>query len=385
MLGRRGLRLGKIHGVEVFLDPSWFIFGVLISWLLGSEFSSSYPSLHGGGAYALGAMGAVLFLVSVLAHELSHSVVAQRKGIPVPRITLYIFGGVAQISSEPHKPGDEAKIALAGPAMSLGLCGLFAGLGIAAEAVGAIAPQALFFTLAVVNGLLAVFNMLPGFPLDGGRVFRAIVWRITGDFTKATKVAAGSGRIIGLAMIAFGGVLAIFGGDPINGIWLALIGMFLHSLATASYRQAGAQPHGLPQAAVADLMTRQPPWVSSSAALDDSFAQWLAASRDRAFPVVGPDGLIAGVVTAETLESVPRDRWPGLHAGNIMVPMQATMATNPLEPFASVIARLAMNPVGRFVVLDGGRLVGMLTPAALGQGPLGPGVPAQPSPARQGR
>ncbi|HLI57835.1 MAG TPA: site-2 protease family protein, partial [Actinomycetota bacterium] len=192
-MGRRGIRLGSILGVQVTLDPSWFIFGLLFAWLVENLYQSGgagYPHVAGGAAWLLGAMGSVLFLCSVLAHELSHSVIARRKGISVHGITLFIFGGVAQITEEPKTPGDEVKIAIAGPATSLVLGALLIALGAAASGVNATAGAALFFTLGSINVLLALFNMLPGFPLDGGRVFRAAVWRKTGDFTRATKMAA---------------------------------------------------------------------------------------------------------------------------------------------------------------------------------------------------
>lgn len=362
MMGRRGFSLGKILGVQVVLDGSWFIFGLLIAWLLGDSFHNGFPHVSSGAGWLLGAMGAVLFLCSVLAHELSHAVVARRKGIPTHRITLFIFGGVAQISEEPHTPGDEIRIALAGPAMSLVLGGLLIGLGVMAAQVRAQAGQALFLTVGATNLLLAAFNMLPGFPLDGGRVFRAIVWHTSGNFAKATRVAATSGRVIGLGLMGAGGLFVLHG-DLADGIWLALIGLFLHQAALSYHRQASQTP----PATVADLMTPQPTWVAATTALDEALYQQLVAARDRAFPVVGPEGWIAGVVTAEALDSIPRERWGSVTAGQIMIPMQWAMVANASEPYDAVLARLAMNPAGRFVVLEAGRLVGMLTPAALGR------------------
>jgi Zn-dependent protease len=360
-----GFRLGTILGVEVTLDPSWFIFGILIAWLLGNSFHTGSPYVSSAAGWLLGAMGAILFLCSVLAHELSHSVVARRKGIPVHRITLFIFGGVAQISEEPHTPGDEVKIALAGPAMSLVLGIVLLGLSALASTTGAKAAEALFLTVGATNLLLAVFNMLPGFPLDGGRVFRATVWHFTGSFTKATKVAAISGRIIGLMLMAAGGFLVLTG-NLWDGIWMALIGVFLHQTALGYYRQATLTQPG-PK--VGDLMTRQPQWVPAATPLDDTLYQAVAATTDRALPVVGPEGWISGLLTAELLESIPREHWGSLSAGQVMIPMQWAMAANPTEPYEAVLARAAMNPAGRFVVLDQGRLVGMLTPAAIGRAP----------------
>lgn len=376
MLSRRSIRLGRIHGVEVTVDPSWFIFAAVIAWLLGQNFTSGPTPVVASSmaGFALGLLGAVLFFVSVLSHELSHAVVAQRKGIAVPRITLFIFGGVAQIAEEPHTAGDEVKIALAGPALSFVLGALLYALGTVSGNIGSAAGASLFHTVGAANLFLGTFNLLPGFPLDGGRVLRAAVWQATGNFVKATKVAAISGRVIAMLMMALGATLALLGRDPVDGIWLVMIGLFLHSAAQGAYRHVTAGQASPP---VGQLMTPAPAWVPSYALLDDGLHQQLAASRDRAVPVVGPDGMIAGVLTAETLEATPREYWPQLSAGQVMVPMHAGMVAAPQEPFAAVLSRLAMNPSGRFVVLDAGRLVGMLTPGLLLSTPDGRSI--QPS------
>lgn len=366
-----GIHLGRILGVEITLDPSWFIFGLLIAWLLGDTFRASPLYLSPAAGWLLGAMGAVLFLFAVLAHELAHSVVARRKGIEVHGITLFIFGGVAQITEEPRTPGDEIKISIAGPVMSVAVGFFLLLLGAAAAATGAKAAQELFDIIGGINLLLALFNLLPGFPLDGGRIFRAIVWRSTGSHSRATKIAANSGRVIGLGLLALGGVLILLTGDLWDGIWLGLIGLFLHQTALGYSRQASLP---LANTTVADLMTRQPEWVASSAPLDATLYQRLVNARDRALPVVAPEGWIAGVVTAEILDSIPREHWPALTTGQVMIPMQSSMAADAAEPYTAVLVRLPMNPSGRFVVLDQGRLVGMLTPAAIG--PLPERLPA---------
>jgi Zn-dependent protease len=361
-MNRRGVRLGRILGVEIVLHPSWFVLAGLIAYLLGEGFSTGTPNFSGPGAVLLGLMGAVLFFASVLAHELAHAVVAERKGIPVHRITLFLLGGAAQITREPDSAGDEAKIALAGPALSVVLGVLLLGLGLLADQFGALAGAALFGTLGAINLLLAVFNMLPGFPMDGGRVLRAAVWAGTHDLAKATRVAATAGRVIGVAMIGAGVSLTFLGGFPLNGIWLALIGFFLHQSAHAAYRQApagGLAAHvGM---TVGQLMTPQPEWIPTGLHLDEDVHRRLGAVRDRAFPVVGPSGRIEGVLTLEGMEAVPSERWATLTAGEVMVPMAPAMVANAAEPYEWVVARVGANPAGRFVVLDGGRLVGVLS------------------------
>jgi Zn-dependent protease len=361
-MNRRGVRLGRILGVEIFLHPSWFLLAGLIAFVLGQGFSTGSPSFAGAGAVVLGLMGAVLFFASLLAHELAHSVVAQRKGIPVHRITLFLLGGAAQITREPSTAGDEAKIALAGPALSVVLGVLLLGLGLVADQVGALAGAALFGTLGAINLLLAAFNMLPGFPMDGGRVLRAAIWAGTHDLAKATRIAATAGRVIAIAMIGGGASLALLGALPVNGIWLVLIGCFLYQSAQAAYRQApaaGLAAHvGM---TVGQVMTPRPEWVPTALRLDEDVHRRLGAVRDRAFPVVGPSGRIEGVLTLEGLEAIPRERWATLTAGDAMVPMALEMVASAAEPYEWVVARVAANPAGRFVVLDGGRLVGVLS------------------------
>ncbi len=356
---RRGVRLRRILGVEVVLDSSWFLLALLIAWLLGRGFSTGTPSFPGAGATILGIMAAVLFFASVLSHELAHAVVAQRRGIPVHRITLFLLGGAAQISTEPRTPGDEAKIALAGPALSVLLGGLLLGLGLLADIVGAIAAAALFETVGVINLLLAAFNLLPGFPMDGGRVFRAAVWAATGDVRTATRVAATTGRFLGAGMVGLGVSLALVGQNPVNGVWLVLVGFFLHQSAHAAYRQAGPKAAAVPT--VAEFMTAQPEWVPTGARLDEALHARLARARDRAFPVVGPSGRIEGVLTLEALEALPPQRRAALSAGEVMTPMGLEMVASAGEPYALVVARMATNPTGRFIVLDAGRLVGVLS------------------------
>jgi Zn-dependent protease len=360
-MNRQGIRVGRFLGVEVFLHPSWFVLAGLIAFVLGQGFSTGSPSFSVAGSAVLGIMGAVLFFASLLAHELAHAFVAQRKGIPVHRITLFLLGGAAQITREPSTAGDELKIALAGPGLSVALGAMLLGLGWVGDQVGSLAAAALFGTLGAINLLLAAFNMLPGFPMDGGRVLRAAIWAVTHDVRKATRAAATAGRVIAVVMIGGGASLFFLGGLPVNGIWLVLIGCFLYQSAHAAYRQAPAT--GLAAhlgVTVGQVMTPRPEWIPSATPLGDELHRRLAAVRDGAFPVVGPSGMIEGVLTLEGMEAIPRDRWPLLTAGDAMVPMAVEMVANAAEPYEWVLARLGANPAGRFVVLDGGRLVGVL-------------------------
>jgi len=229
------LRLGKIFGIPIEINVSWLLIFALITYILADLFGQSQLTWSATQRWGVAAVTSVLFFMSVLAHELTHSVVAERWGIPVRKITLFIFGGVSQLAHEARRPLIEFTIAVVGPLSSLALSGIFAGLWLllrdASSALGAV-----LLILAWVNLSLGVFNMLPGFPLDGGRVLRAAVWGLTGSYWRATQVAARAGQFVGLSMIAGGIVLMFFTGG-LQGAWMALIGAFLFSAATTSYRQ----------------------------------------------------------------------------------------------------------------------------------------------------
>jgi Zn-dependent protease len=235
VIGRASLRLGKIGPVEVNVNVTWLaIFALLTYWLRFKYISEVAPGLGGYTAWAVSLVGAVLLFASVLAHELSHSFVALRHGLSIRRITLFIFGGVAHMESEPRSPGVELRMALAGPIASLliaAVCLLVRGLVVRAGGRGAI-PLVLQYAF-MANLALGTFNLIPGFPLDGGRVLRALLWRLTGSFSKSTAIAAGAGRVFGLVMV-FGGVTLAVGADMPVFFWPALVGAFLERLAFLS-------------------------------------------------------------------------------------------------------------------------------------------------------
>ena len=233
-----GMRVGSILGFQIRIDLSWFVILFLVFWSLSvAVFPNQYPELPRGVHLAMGSAGTLLFFASLLTHELSHALVSRSKGIPVAGITLFIFGGMAWASREPDSPEDEILIAGVGPVTSFALAGLFqvaawgavsAGLGTAVVGVARY--------LAFINLALAIFNMIPGFPLDGGRVFRASVWKLTGDKAKATRWAVGGGRAFGGLLMVLGAVQAL-AGAPLGGLWLIFIGWFLRNLAGSSLQQ----------------------------------------------------------------------------------------------------------------------------------------------------
>lgn len=232
---RHTIPLGRIFGIVIDLDYSWFLVFGLLTWVLAvSYFPSEFKEWTTAEYWLMGTLTAVMFFVSVLLHELGHSVVAMRYKVQVPRITLFIFGGVSQIAGEAPSAGAEVWIAIAGPVVSFALAALFALLE---PLVTPISPLlATFKYLALINGMLALFNLIPGFPLDGGRIFRAILWGVFHNFRKATLIAANTGRFFGFLFIAFGVWLALRG-NFFNGLWIAFIGWFLESAAVAQVQQ----------------------------------------------------------------------------------------------------------------------------------------------------
>jgi Zn-dependent protease len=239
MIGKASLRLGKIGPIEVSVNITWLaIFGLLVYWLRVGYIAESAPDLGGIRAWLVSLLGALLLFVSVLAHELSHSLVAIRDGLSIRRITLFIFGGVAHMESEPQSPGIEFRMAIAGPAASLVIAGLCA-LARSAVLLGAgECTASLILEYAFLANLaLACFNLVPGFPLDGGRVLRAALWRLTGDFLRSTLIASAVGRVFGLFMV-FAGVALAVGTDMLAFLWPALVGTFLERLAYLSAQRA---------------------------------------------------------------------------------------------------------------------------------------------------
>jgi len=237
-MSRRTVPLGRIGGIPIRLDYSWFAIFALVTWTLAAGyFPAEFGDWPRAEYWLVGAATAVLFFASVLAHELGHSLVAIGYRVPVRAITLFVFGGMAQIDAEPPRPAAEFWIAIAGPVVSFALAALFAAV---LPVVAASEPlTALAKYLAYTNAILGLFNLIPGFPLDGGRVFRALVWGVTGDLRRATRIAATLGRVVAVALIALG-VLRVAGGNAFGGLWIAFLGWFLLSAASAQARESEA-------------------------------------------------------------------------------------------------------------------------------------------------
>jgi Zn-dependent protease len=353
-------RLGSVLGFEIRVDLSWFVIFFLIFWSLAAGvFPAWYPELGSTNHTIMGGVGAILFFISLLAHELSHSLVARAKGIPVQGITLFIFGGMARTGAEAETPRDEFVIAGVGPLTSFAVAFLFwviSWMGLQAGWSLAITGVARY--LAFINVVLAVFNLLPGFPLDGGRLFRALVWGLTGDLTKATRWAATGGRWLATVLMVLG-ILQTLGGAVLGGIWLLVIGWFLRTVASMSLRQHLVQ-HVLERSTAGDVMTPRPETVPATLTLEQLVGELFLHRRYQSFPVV-LDGALVGVITLHEVKPVPREMWPHTRVLDVMTPIEEVVTVAPHHSMADVFAKMAEQEALRVLVVRGDVLVGIIS------------------------
>ena len=351
-------RLGKILGIQIGVHYSWLFIFVLITWSLAATYYPvNYPDFSTSTNWILGALSGLMLFASVLAHELGHSIVAQRRGIPVKSITLFIFGGAASITKEADTPGAEFSMAITGPATSFLLAGIFWLIYIivsdASQIIGAVA-----FYLATINAVLGVFNLVPGFPLDGGRVFRSILWAVTKDFRRATRIATGTGQGFAYFLIVGGiGVAFLFG--FLGGLWLALIGWFLSNAASASYRQT-VITELLRKGRVKDIMTTDfksvPPYISLQQALHDYLMQY----NQRALPVVRGQKL-EGLVTMTDIKRKPREQWPSVQVSEVMTVAGELKTVGPEDGLNNVIQLMQSGDLNQLPVISDQKLVGLIS------------------------
>ncbi len=355
---RGGVPLGKIFGIPIRLHFSWFFIFALVTWILTtSYFPGFYPDWSLAAKIGAGVITSLLFFASVLAHELMHSVVAQASGIPVKSITLFIFGGVSQIAEEPKEPKVELRIALVGPLTSIVLGGIFLAIWFAlrgtVEEVAAIASW-----LGLINILLGVFNLIPGFPLDGGRVLRSILWWRTKDLRRATKTASNMGRGLGFLFI-FGGIfLAISTGLWLNGLWMAFIGWFLQNAAVASFRQLTLQQM-LQGHAAREVMTRDCLTVSPEVTIEELINEHVLPSGRLCF-AVAVGSRVQGLIILQDIKAVPRELWPTKRVMEVMTPFDKMKRVSPDQDLASVLSILTQEDLAQIPVVENGNIVGMI-------------------------
>jgi Zn-dependent protease/predicted transcriptional regulator len=358
---RSGLLIGKIFGIPIYLHASWVIIFVLITVTLQSQFAQEHPQWTSGQHWLVGVGTSLLFFASVLFHELSHSAVARVYKIPVVSITLFVFGGVARIGREPSKAIQEFNIAIAGPIASLFLAGAFFVMTLFFPY--STMPGALATWLWETNASLAVFNLLPGFPLDGGRIFRAVVWGVTKDFTRATKIAAGSGKLVAYGLIVIGAWISLSRGQWQSGLWLAFIGWFLLNAAQESVAQIAIR-QTLVGLRAADVMSHEVPTIPRDISLEDYGQEALRTGR-RCHLVTTDDRLV-GMMNVHKLNSVPRDEWANTSVQAVMIPRDKILWATPEEPLLALLERLLAADVNQMPVVDGtenggSHIIGMIS------------------------
>jgi Zn-dependent protease/predicted transcriptional regulator len=352
---RSSVRLFTVFGVPINVDASFVLVYALITWPLAvSYFPAQVPALGPAASWASGLLAALLLFVSVLIHELAHSVVARRHGVAVSGITLHLLGGVSELEDEPPDPRTELRIAAAGPLASF----LIAGVLSLARAVAA-GPwwEALLSYLILVNAAVGLFNLIPGFPLDGGRILRAVLWRRRGDFRRATATAGRVGGVVAIALIVLGALQA-FGGALLSGLWLALIGFFLRQTAAASGSQATLRS-ALGTLPVSEVMVREIVTVSWDASVAE-LARLFWSRHVASMPVTdGP--VVRGVATVDDLGRVAAEEWPRTSVQRVTRPLADDLTVAPTTTALEAWQKASANGLGRLVVLEGSRLVGYLS------------------------
>ena len=357
------ITLGRIAGVRISINWSWLVVFTLIVWTLASAvFPAEHPHLARATYVGMAVVAAFLFFSSLLLHELGHAFQARREGMEIEGITLWLFGGIAQFKGMFSSAGAELRIALAGPLVSALLGGMFVaiaaagGLGTPVDGVAA--------WLGYINLLLLAFNLLPALPLDGGRVLRALLWRARGDFSWATRIAAGVGRGFGYLLVVLGLFLLIAQGVW-SGVWLAFIGWFLLQAAAAEGRY-GLLREALGGLFVRDVMVRSPVSVGADASIAEFMDDVAHAHRFTTYPVID-DGHVLGLLPFASVARVPRRDWERKRVRECMLAFDAVPRLREDEPLVDALGELATEPPGRALVLDDGRVVGLLSISDVGR------------------
>jgi Zn-dependent protease/CBS domain-containing protein len=361
MLGNFGKRyeLFKLFGFQVYVDPSWFVVFALLTWSMAVQyFPSVHPDLPRPTAWAMGVAGALLLFASLLLHEVSHALMARRFGLSIKGITLFIFGGVAELRDEPPTPQAEFLVAVAGPVASLVIAAAAFGFwGVARAAGWPVAVVGVAQVVATLNAFLVVFNAIPAFPLDGGRMLRSLLWRWKGDLRWATRVTSGIGSFFGAALIVLGGV-RLFTGDVVGGIWMALIGLFVRSAARMSYQQLLLRRafEGEP---VRRFMLADPVVVPRQISVAELVEEYVYRHHHKMFPVVDGDRLV-GCVTTRDVKALPREEWERQTVGAIAVRPSAENSVGPETDALQALALMSKTGLSRLLVVEGDRLLGIL-------------------------
>ena len=354
------IKLFKVFGIEIRLDYSWFIIFALFAYFFGFiYFPSVLPGLNKGLLALITIITVILFFTSVLIHEMSHSLVARSRGTSVEKITLFLFGGMAQIEKEPETPNSELIMAIAGPAASFVVAAIFGVIWFFTKNIALVREPVKY--LAIINIVLGVFNMLPGYPLDGGRVLRSIVWRVTGNLERATFIASTTGRVIGFMIIAVG-VFFILTGNFLNGVWLAFIGWFLQSSAQMGYRQLIFET-SIKGIKVRDVMNENIVNVTKDITIQDLVDDYFMKYRFGRFPVIEDEKTqrFIGVISLHDIKGVSKEEWAEVKIGDIVKSVSESEKVDMSMEISDAIKRMGKNDLGHLVVMSGSRLRGIIT------------------------
>jgi len=358
MFGKR-FKLFKFLGFEVSIDLSWIIIAILIAWSLSTGF---FPfrirNLSTQTYWIMGIIGAVGLFFSIIAHEFCHSLVARKSGLPMKGITLFIFGGVAEMGDEPPSAKAEFMIAVVGPLSSIAIAAIFYGI----YRIGVAGDWSLAFTgvvayLAMINGLLAVFNLVPAFPLDGGRILRSILWGWKGNLRWATRISSSIGVGFGILLILLG-FIRILGGNFIGGMWLGLIGLFIHGAAKMSYQQLITRK-ALEGEPLKRFMQTDPVTVPDSLTLEQLVEDYIYRYHFKLFPVVNSNKL-RGCITTKQVKEIPRDQWGKKTVGEVVDPCSAENTIGPEADAVKALSAMRRNNTSRLMVVENDRLVGII-------------------------
>jgi Zn-dependent protease/predicted transcriptional regulator len=361
---RSSIRLGKVFGIEIGLHYSWFLIALLIVMSLGSQFQETHKDWGTNVIWALATLTAILFFVTLLAHEMSHALVARSRGLTTKAITLFALGGVAQIEKDPEDAKTEFLVGIVGPFSSavigLVLLAVAWALGWHLGASPATPLLAMLVWLGYINLTLAAFNMIPGYPLDGGRILRSILWMMSHDVVRATQMAANVGKGIALLFIALG-IFRYFGGAGFGGLWIAFIGWFLLQAATASASSV-AVTAGLKGVRVSDVMTSDCVMLDGNMNVEQFVESYLLRSGKRCF-VVQQNGEVAGLVTSHEIKELDRARWPYTTLSDIMRPLDQLHTVAPTTSVMEALETMGRDDVNQLPVVSGNHLDGIITRA----------------------
>lgn len=371
-----GVKIGKIFGINLIVDWSWFLIFLLVAWNLSASFGQLHSDWGTSLRWGVAIGASFLFFASVVAHELAHSLVAIWRGIPVKKITLFLFGGVSNIQREPDSPMSEFLITIVGPLTSIGLGGLIfliasffvsdvpQNLSASQEALTNMGPWAtLLLWLAPTNILVGVFNLIPGFPLDGGRILRSILWKITDNLKTATRWAMYVGQVVAWGLI-FAGIAMVFGvnipifGTGLSGLWLAFIGWFLSSAAMQSYRQTVVRDI-LEDVDVSEVMRRNPPTVQPDCTIEELIQEHVLGTDDHSFPVMQDDRLF-GIVTLDDIRDVPRQERNQIKVREIMTKSDELQTVAPGDDVSSALDTIRQQDIRQLPVVQNNQLIGII-------------------------